>query len=95
MVNQSITPTKIKSRIDCMGDISTQTKNDIVFFMKGEQVFGKLYNNKMSLMNDCGDFQEVSINIIYDTDEFLKKATQVYWIASNRARFRDRSIFKD
>ena len=95
MGNKSISPAEIKSRIDCMGDISTQTKNDIVEFMKNEHVFGKLHNNKMSLMNDCGDFREVSLNIIYDTDEFLKRATQAYWIASNRARFRDRSIFKD
>lgn len=95
MSNKSISPTRIKSRIDCMGDISTQTKNDIVLFMKGDHIFGKLHNNKMSLMNDFGDFEGVSLKIISDIDEFLKKATQAYWIASNRARFRERSIFKD
>ena len=57
-----------------MGDISSQTKNDIVLFMKGDHIFGKLHNNKMSLMNDFGDFEEVSLKIISDIDEFLKKA---------------------
>lgn len=42
MGNKSISPAEIKSRIDCMGDISTQTKNDIVEFMKGDHIFGKL-----------------------------------------------------
>lgn len=95
MGNKFISSARIKSRIDCMGGISTRTKNNIIEFVKGDHIFGKLHNNKMSLMNDCGDFREVSLNIIYDTDEFLKRATQAYWIASNRARFRDRSIFKD
>lgn len=61
MGNKSIFPAEIKSLLDCMGDIFTQTKNDIVVFMKGEHIFGKMHNNKMTLMNDFGDFQEVSL----------------------------------
>ena len=67
-----------------MGKVNYLIKDGFIELKKDQNVFGKIINNKIYLLNDNQSFDQIENSILKSEDGFLKKATKSYWIASGK-----------
>ena len=73
---------KILSLLEPMGGVIAIESEEEIRFYKNDIIFGSIVNNIVYLTISDDRQVQISKKTLKEPDEFLKKATKAYWIAS-------------
>ena len=76
---------RVRHLLTAMSDVYYVMEDEKLVLRKNENTFGKIENGIVYLLNENREFAKVNKEILEAVDDFLRAATQSYYVAAVQA----------